>query len=220
MNQYVTGCTIKVLREKQNMTQSKLAQLLNVSDKTISKWETGRGYPDITFLEPLSKFLKVSILELLSGNEIINNNKNSNLKKSQFYTCPICGNVIFSVGNTLISCCGLQLYPLEIENVKERVVFNNAITTQENCKNDIEMTKPFSEEHKIYVQEVEDELFVSLKHPMEKNHYISWIACIRYDSVQIAKLYPEQDAQYRFKYGKQIQFLAYCNKHGLFQLQI
>ena len=129
MNQYITGSTIKSLREKQNLTQAELAKLLCVSDKTISKWETGRGFPDITFLEPLAKFLKVSIIELLSGNEIINQNKNSNLRKSNFYTCPICGNVIFSVGNALISCCGIQLLPLEVENISKN-------KTEENFEND------------------------------------------------------------------------------------
>ena len=75
MNQYITGKTIKILREKKNLTQAQLAELVCVSDKTISKWETGRGFPDIVFLEPLSKILNVSVLELLSGNEIINKNK-------------------------------------------------------------------------------------------------------------------------------------------------
>lgn len=168
------GTLIKTLREKQKMTQVQLAELLCVSDKTISKWETGRGFPDISFLEPLAKILKVSVLELLSGNEIINQNKSANLKKSNFYTCPICGNVIFSMGNALISCCGIQLPPLEVENQLE-----NEIT----------------EEHKINVEPVEDELFVSLNHPMEKTHYISWIAVVRFDSVEIIKLYPEQNAE-------------------------
>ena len=148
MNQYITGSTIKSLREKQNLTQVELAKLLCVSDKTISKWETGRGFPDITFLQPLSKFLKVSIIELLSGNEIINQNKNSNLRKSNFFTCPICGNVIFSVGNALISCCGIQLLPLEVENLAQ----NQNEETDNN----------FINEHKINLENIEDEIFVSL----------------------------------------------------------
>ena len=199
MNQYVTGNTIKALREKQNMTQVQLAQILNVSDKTISKWETGRGYPDITFLEPLAKTLKVSIVELLSGNEIINQNKSSNIKRSKFYTCPICGNVIFSMGNALISCCGIQLPSLEVEN---------------HLENEI------AEEHKINVENVEDELYVTLNHPMEKAHYISWIAVVRFDSVEIIKLYPEQNAECRIKFGRMIKIYAYCNKHGLYEIKI
>ena len=134
MNQYITGSTIKSLREKQNLTQAELAKLLCVSDKTISKWETGRGFPDITFLEPLSKFLKVSIIELLSGNEIINQNKNSNLRKSNFFTCPICGNVIFSVGNALISCCGIQLLPLEVENLSQNKMKKTTTILSMNIK--------------------------------------------------------------------------------------
>ncbi len=199
MNQYVTGNTIKTLREKQKMTQVQLAELLCVSDKTISKWETGRGFPDISFLETLAKILKVSVLELLSGNEIINQNKSSNIKKSKFYTCPICGNVIFSMGNALISCCGIQLPPLEVENQLE-----NEIT----------------EEHKINVENVEDELFVTLNHPMQKEHFISWIAVVRFDSVEIIKLYPEQNAECRIRFGRMIKIYAYCNKHGLYEIKL
>lgn len=50
MNQYVTGAVIKELREKNHMTQAELAVRLCVSDKTISKWETGKGYPDMSLL--------------------------------------------------------------------------------------------------------------------------------------------------------------------------
>ena len=66
MNNYVTGAVIKTLREKKKMTQSQLAQQLCVSDKTISKWETGKGFPDISLLEPLAKALQLSVPELLS----------------------------------------------------------------------------------------------------------------------------------------------------------
>ena len=50
MDKYLTGATIKGLREKRGLTQAQLAALLNVSDKAVSKWETGAGYPDITLL--------------------------------------------------------------------------------------------------------------------------------------------------------------------------
>ena len=46
MNEYVTGAIIKELREKNHLTQAELAEKINVSDKTVSKWETGKGYPD------------------------------------------------------------------------------------------------------------------------------------------------------------------------------
>jgi len=195
MNQYITGNTIKSLREKQKMTQAELAKLLCVSDKTISKWETGRGYPDICFLEPLTKTLKVSIIELLSGNKITNQNTSANLKKSRFYTCPICGNVIFSLGDALVSCCGIQLLPLEAELP----------------------TDDFLDQHKITIQNVEDEFFVTLDHPMTKTHHISWISCVGPDFVEIKKLYPEQNPQARFSRHGHSQFFVYCNNHGLFR---
>ena len=195
MNQYITGNTIKSLREKQKMTQAELAQLLCVSDKTISKWETGRGYPDICFLEPSAKTLKVSIIELLSGNKITNQNTSANLKKSCFYTCPICGNVIFSLGDALVSCCGIQLLPLEAELPID----------------------DFLNQHKITIQNVEDEFFVTLDHPMTKTHHISWISCVGPDSVEIKKLYPEQNPQARFSRRGHSQFFVYCNNHGLFR---
>ena len=68
MNQYVTGAVIKELREKNHLTQAELAEKLKVSDKTISKWETAKGYPDITLLEPIAGVFGVSVTELISGN--------------------------------------------------------------------------------------------------------------------------------------------------------
>ena len=94
MQNYVTGGTIRALREARRMTQAQLAGLLCVSDKTISKWETCKGLPDITLLEPLAKALGISVPELLSGEQIINRNRSANLLRSQLYVCPICGYVM------------------------------------------------------------------------------------------------------------------------------
>ena len=92
MNPYVTGDAIKKLREKNRYTQAELAEKLCVSDKTVSKWETGKGYPDITLLEPLVAALCVSVTELLSGNAVINSNVSANMRLSRFYVCPVCVN--------------------------------------------------------------------------------------------------------------------------------
>ena len=92
MNQYVTGAVIKELREKSQLTQSELAA--NVSDKAISKWETAKGYPDISLLEPIANVFGISITELLSGNAITNTNVSSNMLRSKFYVCPICENLL------------------------------------------------------------------------------------------------------------------------------
>ena len=115
MNNYITGAAIKRLRETQHMTQRQLAEKLCVTDKAVSKWENGKGCPDISLLEPLAGALQVSLPELLSGEEIINGNRASNLMKSKLYVCPICGNVFHAVGSAMISCCGITLPPLEAE---------------------------------------------------------------------------------------------------------
>lgn len=83
MNPYVTGQTIQMLRERRSMTQKQLAERIFVSDKTISKWETGKGLPDITLLESLAKALGVSLPELFSGTEIVNRNRTANMLKTQ-----------------------------------------------------------------------------------------------------------------------------------------
>ena len=98
MNQYVTGAVIKELRERAQLTQAELAAKLNVSSKTISKWETAKGYPDISLLEPIAKVFGISVTELISGNAVRNVNVAANMLRSNFYVCPVCGNVIHSMG--------------------------------------------------------------------------------------------------------------------------
>ena len=115
MNQYVTGAVIKELREKNKMTQSQLADILGVSDKTVSKWETGKGYPDITLLEPIAEAFSVSVTELISGNTVKNSNVSANMMKSHYYICPVCGNVIHSIGEAVIHCHGVHLSAAEKE---------------------------------------------------------------------------------------------------------
>jgi len=190
MNNYVTGSTIKLLREKKGYTQRQLAELLMVSDKAVSKWESGRGLPDITLMEPLAKTLGVSIAELFSGECVQNTNRHGNMLRSKFYVCPVCGNAIFSAGEGAFSCCGVQLPPLEAE------------------KDDAE--------HSIKTETIEGDLFVSMQHPMEKTHYVSFFALVTADRVQFIKLYPEQDASARFPVRGRGMLYACCNRHGLF----
>ena len=194
MNQYVTGAVIKKLREKNNMTQCQLADKLLVSDKTISKWETGKGYPDITLLEPIAEAFSVSITELISGDEIKNTNVSANMMRSLFYVCPVCGNVIHSMGEAAVHCHGVLLKPAQAEQ------------TDEN--------------HKIFVERVEDELFVEIEHEMTKTHYISFVATMSSDRIQIVKLYPEGNASARFSLSGVKKVFFYCNRDGLFVLDL
>ena len=194
MNPYITGSTIKALRERQHMTQAQLAEQLCVSDKAISKWETGKGLPDISLMTPLASALQVSVPELLSGEPVINANRSANLCKSKLYVCPICGNVLHSTGSAVVSCCGVTLPPLEAE--------------------------PADADHEICCEAVEDELFLSVRHPMTKEHYISFLAYCTTDRFSLVKLYPEGEAQARFfRRGHGVVYW-YCNRHGLFSKRV
>ncbi len=192
MDNYVTGAVIKRLRENKKMTQEELAEKIFVTSKAVSKWETGKGFPDVGLLEALGKALDVSVIELLSGEDISNLNKSCNMIKGKFYVCPVCGNVIQTTGEAVISCCGITLPPLESEVPDE--------------------------EHYLNVETVEDEYYVTMNHPMTKEHYISFLAAISDDGVQLVKLYPEGNAQARFKISRVRKLYAYCNRHGLFEV--
>ena len=194
MNKYVTGAVIRKLREENKMTQEMLAERLHVSAKAISKWETGRGLPDISLIEPLAKGLGISVLELLSGQDIRNSNKSANISRAKFYICPVCGNVIYAIGETVISCCGITLPPAEAEDADE--------------------------EHAISIETVEDEYYVSVDHSMEKDHYISFLAAVSYQGVRFVKLYPEGGAEARFKIDGIKTIYAYCNRHGLYRVEL
>ena len=91
MNTYITGAVIKRLRESKGITQAELADKIGVSSKAVSKWETAKGLPDISLIEPLSNALGVSVMELMSGDTVKNLNVSSNILKSRFYVCPVCG---------------------------------------------------------------------------------------------------------------------------------
>lgn len=174
------------------MTQMQLAEKLGVSDKTVSKWETGKGYPDITLLEPIAAALLLSVTELISGNTIKNANVSANMMKSRFYICPVCGNVIHSMGEAVITCHGVTLTPEEAE--------------------------PADENHNVSIERVEDEYFVRIEHEMTKTHYISFIAAVSSDRMQMVKLYPEGNAEARFKIGGVRRIFFCCNQEGLFYI--
>ena len=103
MNTYITSTTIKNLREKKGLTQAQLADFLGVSSKAVSKWETAKGLPDITLIEPLAKALSVSVMELISGDTVVNKNISSNILRSKFYACPICNNIMSCPPSAMLS---------------------------------------------------------------------------------------------------------------------
>ena len=193
MNTYVTGTTIKNLRESRNLTQAELAEMIGVSSKTVSKWETAKGLPDITLLQPLSQALGISVIELMNGEHITNRNVSANMLRCKFYVCPICGNIIHSTGNAVVSCCGVTLPPLEAEDADDS--------------------------HPITVENVEDEHFITVHHPMTKEHFISFIAFVTSDRVQLVKFYPEGNAETQLQLRGRGYLYYYCNRHGLYKFK-
>ena len=189
MNTYVTGKTIKQLRQEKGFTQEQLAELLGVSGKTVSKWETAKGLPDISLLKELAAVLGISVCELMSGDTVTNTNRSANLLRSCFYVCPLCGNVIHAMGEGVVHCCGILLPPLEAEEPDDL--------------------------HGVTLEQVEDETFVTVNHPMTKEHYISFIAYVTTDRMQLVKLYPEGNAQTRLQLRGLGYLYFYCNRHGL-----
>ena len=194
MDRYVTGDVIRALREAKGLTQEALAERLFVSGKAVSKWETGKGYPDISLLEPLAAALGISVLELLSGQPVKNRNRGANMARGRWYVCPVCGNVIWATGAAVISCCGIPLPPQEPEAPDA--------------------------EHAIDVARVEDEYLVTVDHPMTKEHYLSFLAAVSDDGLQLKKLYPEGPALARFRREGVRRVYACCNRHGLFETKL
>ncbi|WP_206459213.1 helix-turn-helix domain-containing protein [Anaerovorax sp. IOR16] len=184
------GSLIYTLRKEKGMTQKEIADLMNISDKTISKWERGLGCPDVSLLSALSKILGVNIEEILLGGVNPNDIVGGNMKRIKFYVCPQCGNLLTATGEPVVSCCGRKLNELTAEKANE--------------------------EHKLNIEHIEDELYVSAEHEMTKDHYISFAAFATGDKVFLVKQYPEWGLQFRlpkFGHGK---LFFYCTKHGLY----
>lgn len=194
MNTYITAAIIKQLRESKGLTQAVLAERIGVSSKAVSKWETGKGLPDITLLEPLSKALDVSVMELMNGQSIQNSNISCNMLRTKIYVCPVCGNIVHATGDIVISCCGIPLAALDAE--------------------------PVDGDHQIAIEKVEDEYFVTVHHAMTKSHYISFTAYATTDRFWLTKLYPEGNPETRFQFRGRGYLYIYCNKHGLMKFKI
>ena len=192
MDTYVTGAAIKQLRESKKLTQEELAAKIGVSSKAVSKWETGKGLPDISLLQPLSEALGISVIELMNGEHIYNQNISGNMLRCKFYVCPVCGNVIHTMGSALVSCCGITLPALDAEDSDES----------------------------ISIEKVEDEHFISINHPMTKQHFISFAAFVTSDRLQLVKFYPEGNAETRMQLRGRGYLYYYCNRHGLFKKKV
>ena len=189
-----TGKLIAGLRREKGFTQREVAESLGICAKTVSKWETGHGFPDISLISKLSEVFQVDISKLLEGEMPKIKPEVGNVKKTKFYVCERCGNLLISAGDAEILCCGRKLSPL----------FAN---------------EP-DEDHKLNVERIEDDFYITFAHPMTKEHYISFVSYVRFDRVLTVRLYPEQGGELRFPQMRGGKMYYYCNTHGLFELKI
>ena len=189
MDQEKVGGIIKTLRKDRGMTQLELALCLNVTDRAVSKWERGLGCPDISLLTRLSEIFSVDIGSIIDGDMEKKKKRSGNMKKTKFYVCPICGNIITASENTNVSCCGRKLEGLEEKkNVDEEIKIERVDGT---------------------------ELYISSSHPMTKDDYISFFSYVTSDSLLLKKLYPEWGVDIRFPWLGHGKILWYSEKEGL-----
>ena len=186
------GSLIYRLRKEKGYTQLQLADILNISDKTISKWERGQGCPDISLLKSLSEVFGIDMEKLLAGELDENKKSAGNMRKMNFYICPACGNIITSLNDTTFSCCGKKLTAEKLQKAEE----------------------------KLNVELIENEYYVTTSHPMTREHYISFVAVLTGDSLFIKKTYPEWDLQTRIPFFPRGRLIWYCTQHGLFYQNI
>ncbi len=169
------GRLIYDLRKEKGMTQKNLAKLLNLSDRTISKWERGNGCPDVSLLGELSAILGVHIDKLLSGSLEANMADGGNMKRTKFYVCPNCGNVLCATGAAEISCCGRKLKALTAAPIDQEGA--HGPTDVPGGEKDVR--------HVLLIEAMDDELYLTMNHEMTKQHYISFVAYVSYDRMYL-----------------------------------
>ncbi len=190
MNNTDTGKLIYELRKERGMTQLQLAELMNISDKTVSKWERGLGCPDVSLLHALSEIFNVDLSALISGRITPNNTLNGSIKNLKIYICPNCGNILTSLAETSIFCCGKKLSPSEMVKAEPT--------------------------ERLNTERIENDYYISSDHEMTKEHYISFVALLSGDSFMIRKQYPEWNLQLRIPAFARGKLIWYCTQHGLF----
>lgn len=183
------GRLIAQLRKEQKLTQKNIADALGIQNKTVSKWECGLGCPDLSLWPELSTILGVDMKQMMEGEITPNRPDIGNIEKVRFYVCPTCGNILVSTGSASIFCCGRKL---------EQILPNGTTTIP-----------------KITIEETDTDYFITVDHPMTKEHYLSFAAYVKSDRIYLHRLYPEQSPSFRFPMISGGKMYVYCTKHGL-----
>lgn len=189
MDQIKTGELIKRFRTELGLTQKELAERINVSDKAVSKWETGNGCPDVSLLTALAEVFRTDIQVLLTGEIDKNESERGNMKKLKFYVCKECGNIITATSDANVTCCGNRLTALEPRKAEES--------------------------ERLNIEDIGGEWYVSSEHPMTKEHYISFVAYQSDSSFMMFKQYPEWNVQFNMPLYRTGRLVWYCTQCGL-----
>lgn len=188
------GRLIAGLRKEKGLTQQNIAEALNITNKTVSKWECGLGCPDISLWPELSVILGVEIKQMLEGEIIPNKPDIGNIEKIRFHVCPSCRNILISTGGAAIFCCGRKIEPL--------------------------MAEPHQDLPPITVDVVDGDYFIEIDHPMSREHYLLFAAIVKSDQVSLKRLYPEQSAACRLPYLAKGKLYLYCIRDGLMMYKL
>ncbi len=190
MDNQKIGVLLSNLRKENNFTQKQVAEKMQISDKTVSKWERGEGLPDISLLSELADIFSVSVDVLLSGKIEKKARRSGRMDGTRFYVCPYCSNIILASNETGIICCDQKLQPQFAQ-------------------------KP-DETHTLIVEHIDGEKYVTMKHDMTKEHYISFVAQASKEKIEMIKQYPEWEMALRFPMRGMQNIYFYCTEHGLF----
>ena len=188
-----TGRLIRQLRTKQGLTQRALAERLFITDKTVSKWETGGGCPDISLLPALSEVLGVSTETLLRG-EINEQEDNGTMNKTRFYVCPTCGGILTASAEADVQCCGQRLTPMTPQKAAE-----------DDC---------------LRMEAADGEWYISSDHPMTKTDHIAFVAFLTDSTLLLTRLWPEWALSVRMPYIPRGRLLWYSTTQGLFYREV
>lgn len=189
MDCIIIGKTIRKYRLEKKLTQAQLAAMLNISDKTVSKWENGRGCPDISLIGELCAVLGADITSVLNPAASVPEKRSIAMKNCKFYICPVCGAVMTSTKPAQISCCGHILEPLEAHKAQD--------------------------EQKLCVEISDGERYVTADHPMTKDDYIAFVAFCSGESLSLSMQYPEWSLSARFIGSGKGTLFWYSKKDGL-----
>lgn len=194
MNPEKTGSIIKAARIKKRWTQKQLADAISVTDKAVCKWETGHGCPDITLLSQLSKVLEIDIQSILRGEFVKSPDIAGNMNRVKFYRCPTCGNLVTSVKEIEISCCGNKLIAVEARQSDEK-------------------------KYVPIISEFDGQFSVKFDHPMTKDDFIANVIAVQYDKILVINLFAEQEAIVTLPQIGGLRLYLITSKDGLIAVQ-